>query len=210
MRSAIAWSYDLLPPENQTLFRDLCGFEQLLASGAEAKFRERHANVFLRLTERAEQDLTGPDERVWLEALEADTGILRAALDWSLDPDVEAALRLSAALWLFWYRTGRVAEGEEWLGRALAKDQAASVEARGKALFVWGALAGARGDFQTAVERLEQALPLCAVGGDPAAAVAPLERAHGLCAYAATPMARTAPCVMKTSLVAGPAPVRKI
>jgi predicted ATPase/DNA-binding CsgD family transcriptional regulator len=186
------------------------GLEQLAASGEEALVRRLHAQHFLNLAERAEQDLAGPDERLWLEQLEVDARNIRSALGWLLPNDVEAALRLGAALLFYWYRTGRVAEGEEWLGLALSCGQGASNATRGKALWVWGTLAGARGDYAIAVERVNQALPLLAKGDDraeeamaltslgifthysghPADAVGPLQQAQALFSFARTTSAK--------------------
>jgi predicted ATPase/DNA-binding CsgD family transcriptional regulator len=185
------------------------GLEQLAASGEESAARRRHAQVFLALAERAEQDLCGPDERTWLELLEAETDNLRAALTWTIENDLEAALRFSAALWIFWYRNGRLAEGEAWLGRALGRWQGGTTAVWAKAMFVWGALAGGKGDYETAVARLQQALPLMVRGDDRVVealaqtslgiytlfagrlpeAIAPLERAQKLYIHATTPAA---------------------
>ena len=142
------------------------GCEQLIASGEETMARRRHAEVFLALAERAEQDLAGPNEREWLEILEADTHNLRAALAWMLDNDVEAALRMASALWIYWHRTGRLAEGEAWLGRALSRWRGGPDAHWAKAMFVWGTLAGTRGDYEISLTRLQQVLPAIVAGDD--------------------------------------------
>jgi predicted ATPase/DNA-binding SARP family transcriptional activator len=45
---------------------------------------------------------------------------LRAALRWSCAHDPEAALRLVASLWRFWFLRGHAVEGARWVERALA------------------------------------------------------------------------------------------
>jgi predicted ATPase/DNA-binding SARP family transcriptional activator len=45
---------------------------------------------------------------------------LRAALRWSVAHDPEAALRLAASLWRFWFLRGHSVEGARWVERALA------------------------------------------------------------------------------------------
>ncbi len=45
---------------------------------------------------------------------------LRAALSWACSHDPEAALRLAASLWRFWFVRGYAVEGARWIERALA------------------------------------------------------------------------------------------
>jgi predicted ATPase/DNA-binding CsgD family transcriptional regulator len=196
------------------------GLEYLAASGEESIVRRLHAYMFLEFAERAEQDLAGPDERLWLEQLEVEARNIRSAMEWLTDHDVEAALRLGAALLLFWYRTGRVTEGEEWLGRALDRGQGVSRAVRAKGLWVWGTLAGARGSYANAIERVNRSLLLLAEGDDrvqealaltsfgiftlyggyPFDAVEPLERAQSLFAVATTPMAKCLAALSRSQL----------
>lgn len=58
-------------------------------------------------------------EVAWLDRLEGDLDNLRAALGWALEHDLEAALRLAAALFWFWQNRGYVNEGRQWLQRAV-------------------------------------------------------------------------------------------
>lgn len=59
----------------------------------------------------------------WLKRMETEHANLRAALDWSLDEDVEAGgreelgLRLAIALYWFWHARGSMIEGRSWLQR---------------------------------------------------------------------------------------------
>jgi predicted ATPase/class 3 adenylate cyclase len=176
LRNTIAWSYDLLVPEDQVLFRRLAvfaggatfeaadavvnpdgsldvfgglerlleqsllrqevgpegelrfsmletireyGLEQLEAAGESAEVRHRHAAFYLRLVERAEPELLGPGQPLWLDRLETEHDNLRAALSWTLDMDAETALRLAASLREFWFFRGHLSEGRAWLDRTL-------------------------------------------------------------------------------------------
>jgi len=101
-----------------------------------------------RFAERAQQQLYGPAHLAALDRLEADHGNLAAALRWSLgtaaaEPASAAqraaiGVRLVLALTAFWYQQGYVAEGRQWLQRAmqLTPDDAGAPFAR-----VAGALA---------------------------------------------------------------------
>ena len=95
--------------------------EQLRASGEEAPTRGRHAAHYLALAEEAEPHLQGPQQRTRLDHLEREADNLRAAGDWLIaGGDARDALRLSGALWWYWYVRGHLAEGRERLARALA------------------------------------------------------------------------------------------
>ncbi len=142
------------------------GLERLDARGEGEEMRARHAALFLEFAEQAEQELVGPSEQTWIARTDAEVQNLREAIAWWLEHDAAKAVRLGAALWQFWYRTGRLAEGESWLDRALRRLPADSSAIRGKGLFVWGVLAGSQGHFPLAVQRLQEALPLLSASDD--------------------------------------------
>jgi excisionase family DNA binding protein len=79
------------------------GLEQLAASGEETALRDAHAAWCVTLAERAEPELAGPNQTLWVRRLEADLGNIRAALDWLAERGaVEDALRLAGAIGWFW------------------------------------------------------------------------------------------------------------
>ncbi|HTP08100.1 MAG TPA: tetratricopeptide repeat protein, partial [Anaerolineae bacterium] len=69
---------------------------------------DRHLEYFVRLAERAEPDLRGPQQVQWLNRLKDETDNLHAALDWSQDGYVEAGLRLASVLYEFILRYGSI------------------------------------------------------------------------------------------------------
>ena len=100
----------------------------------------------------------GREQIKWLSRFENDHDNLRAALAWLLDNgEPENALRLAAALWLFWYMHGHVTEGRRWLSLVLEKAPSEPTEARAKALDGAGYLAGEQSDH-TARGLLEESL----------------------------------------------------
>jgi non-specific serine/threonine protein kinase len=60
----------------------------------------------------------------WLDRLELEQDNLRAALEWAVEKDPTAALRIAAALWCFWSRRGSVSEGLGWIKNALHSSEA--------------------------------------------------------------------------------------
>ncbi|MDF3041731.1 MAG: hypothetical protein K0Q71_4437, partial [Thermomicrobiales bacterium] len=224
LRNTIAWSYDLLKPEDQVLFRRLAAFaggatfeaveavanadgsldvfgglerlleqsllrqdvgpegeprfslletirefglEQLEAQGESEDAQARHAGFFLTLVEEAAPALHRPTQRAWLERLETEHDNIRAALGWSLTHEPEAALRIAAALFWFWYYRGHLTEGRDWIERALATGASASPEVRARVLNWSSAFAWERADYTTATSRAEEALALARSVDDP-------------------------------------------
>ena len=99
------------------------GLEALAASGEEPAVRDTHSACFLALAERAAPKLTGPEQKEWLDRLEADHPNLRGALSYFLErDDAQSALGLCVALGEFWYRRGHYAAGDAAFGAALARD----------------------------------------------------------------------------------------
>ncbi len=224
MRTAIAWSYDLLDPCHQRLFRALCAFEdgcaveaaaalcdedpiallqaladlaakslvrlkphspddpadgeprvtllatireyglERLAAEREADtLRARHAEFYLALAERAEPELTGPQQALWARRLERDHDNLRAALRWALESgQVAIASRLAGALWRLWSRRGYLTEGRRWLKEALGAAATDGSADRHRVKLLLGAtvLAVDQGDYAEAARLSDQGLAL--------------------------------------------------
>ncbi len=146
------------------------GLEVLASSGEMESTQRAHAHYNLRLAERAELELGGPQQATWLERLEREHDNLRSALQWTLEQagieepmegerSIETALRLGGALRVFWVVHGHITEGRHFLERALAVGvplAGTRIEAsvRAKALIVAGYLAIIQSDY-------ERAEPLC-------------------------------------------------
>ncbi len=164
--------------------------EQLEASSEAEKIRQRHANFCLALVGEEESEHQGPESAVWLRQLETEHDNLRAALRWALESGhLEMGLRLSGALWRFWYQRGHFTEGRRWLAAFLSQAQEGEEDgaqtdrlrgtenyktrdfkretwARTKALIGAGTLAWGQGDLQAARSCFEESLALCRDLGD--------------------------------------------
>ncbi|HLJ66188.1 MAG TPA: tetratricopeptide repeat protein [Chloroflexota bacterium] len=96
--------------------------EQLSVQGYEHEVCRRHAEFFLRLAEEGARELMGPNQIAWLARLRREQGNLRAALTWALrQDDASFGLRFGAALSRFWFRSGMLAEGRDWLDSLLTR-----------------------------------------------------------------------------------------
>ena len=143
-------------------------WEQLARLGETTTSRQRHADYFLALAERAEPALWGgAEQRAWLQRLEVEHDNLRAALSWYLDRNEAApALRMAGALGWFWFLRGHTGEGRHWLEAALAQSDAATPILRAKALTQLGGLAIQRTDLAGGLPIMEEALALWLALGD--------------------------------------------
>jgi predicted ATPase/DNA-binding SARP family transcriptional activator len=141
--------------------------EKLEASGEAGAVRCRHADFFVRLAEEAEPELTGAQQRVWLDRLEAELDNLRTALGWSFEGgEPEVGLRLAGALWWFCYLRGHYGEGRVWLEGALAASEDSPAPLRAKALTGAGVLAFLQCEYGLATAQLEEGLALWRDLGD--------------------------------------------
>jgi predicted ATPase/DNA-binding SARP family transcriptional activator len=139
--------------------------ERLHALGQLAPVQRRHASWFLGVAERAESELSSPDQAAWLNRLEMEHDNLRAALSWCLRGEPEMGLRLARALWQFWLGRGHFAEGRKWLHDQLARAPSQSA-LRPQALLGACALAVRQGDFTGAVHLIEESLAISRALGD--------------------------------------------
>ena len=90
--------------------------EQLEASGELDLIRERHRDWYVSLVERAASELSGDDQRRWLDRLEIEHDDIRAVLDRAVAaPDPPVAIGLAFHIWRFWQKHGHLAEARRRL-----------------------------------------------------------------------------------------------
>ena len=137
------------------------GLDRLEGSGELEATRRAHADYYLGLAEEAEPELQGPEQGAWLDRLESEHDNLRAALEgFELRKEVEKELRLGGALWQFWSVRGHLNEGRERLEEALKHSKNISGSVRAKALLGAGNLLRDQGDYEQALNLLEESLKL--------------------------------------------------
>ena len=146
--------------------------ECLQAAGEIDRASEAHAQFYLRLAEDAEPAITGPDQKVWLDRLQAEHDNLRAAIAWCSDAGRdEAALRFGAALWRFWLARGHLAEGRQRLERLMRAAGGAPLGVRVRAQNGLATLLYSEGHVRRARDLLHETLQLCVDRDEPGAAV---------------------------------------
>jgi predicted ATPase/DNA-binding SARP family transcriptional activator len=140
--------------------------ERLAASSEEDDVRRRHVECFLRLAQRATLDVEA-SERLSPADLSVEHDNLREALRWSRDAhSIDVHLRMVAALVVFWDRSGRLSEGDEWLRGALAFAKREAPALRASVLLGASRIAGRRGELERARRFVQQALDLYGELGD--------------------------------------------
>ena len=143
--------------------------EKLWAAGEGERLRQRHLAYFVDLAERAEPNLRAFDMVMWMDRLEDELDNIRVALEWALESDIEAQLRLaSALLWLCHIR-GHRNEGIDWWERGLSIEAAERGNQsltlrrallRGKALNAIGLQINISYDFDRAKTYFEESVAL--------------------------------------------------
>ena len=132
--------------------------EQLAASPAADDLRDRHAGYCLALAEASDRDLRGNGQVEALRRLASEHDDLRVAFHRLLERDSSAALRLVAALWIFWFMSGHFREGRELLAAVLEQAPLEPTEARASALVGAGLFASEQGDHAESRGLLEVGL----------------------------------------------------
>lgn len=109
-----------------------------LVGSEEAEVRNRHLSWYIGVAEAVEAELTGAHQRVVSNRVEVEYANLVTAFGWAMREEGQCeALRLAAAMVLWWRARGWFAEGHEWLVSALRRCSGAPTQLRARGL--WGA-----------------------------------------------------------------------
>ncbi|MER5643126.1 BTAD domain-containing putative transcriptional regulator [Streptosporangium sp. NPDC002524] len=134
--------------------------ERLTEAGEVTRLRKAHAAYFLELAETAEPHLRGPDQLPWIGRLVAERDNILAALHFAAGSgDADTAMRLAAAMSVFWTIIGSGAESIGWLRLALDVPGESPEVARGvvSALYLLNrATTGGYAKLEDGLEQLEE------------------------------------------------------
>ncbi len=72
--------------------------DRLFETEAVTQVRDRHLDYYLKFAEAGEPNFFGPERLEWVDQCELEHDNFRAALQWGLEYNVEAALRLSGSV----------------------------------------------------------------------------------------------------------------
>jgi tetratricopeptide (TPR) repeat protein len=142
-------------------------FDRLEEAGEAGDLRRVHAQYSCRFGERSEEELDGPDQAAWLDAVALEHDNVRAALEWCLSGgDAELGARLASSLDRFWSVRGHLIEARRWLERALATNPDPPPWLEAKLLKVASASASELGDYERGRELTDKRLALARDHGD--------------------------------------------
>jgi predicted ATPase/DNA-binding CsgD family transcriptional regulator len=142
------------------------GGERLLEAGETEAARARHVEFFTAFVERMEAEVEQRPQAGALDILETEHDNIRAALEWATStPNAEAALRMSAALALFWHHHAHYREALASYDHALALDSQPSSR-RAKAAWGNAYVSQYAGDFGRAFAAASEAEVIAREVGD--------------------------------------------
>lgn len=122
-----------------------------------SEVKNLHLAYFEELAREGSSNLSGGDQKLWLERLETDHDNLRACLAWCSDP--KRRLTICYSLARFWFLHAHLSEAQGWLQEAISnyphKDSL-----RAKALGALGSIEWARGSTESADEAHTEALDI--------------------------------------------------
>lgn len=144
---------------------------RLQASAEEEVVRQRYAMWMLGFVLAAEVGVQGSEQQQWLARLDAERDNLRAALEWACSAgEVDLAGRIAGPAARYWHLRGTLREGQRWLERILALDDARGrivpVAVRALVLQQIGLLAQFQDDLAGARAACEESLRLWRVLGN--------------------------------------------
>ena len=144
--------------------------EQLDARGQRPTIRARHRDWFVSLAKRAVGELSGADQRRWLDRLELVHDDIRIVLDRAvLAPEPETAIGLGFAMWRFWQKHGHLAEARRRLdAMAMADWSHDDARLRAKLVEALGGVCWWQADIESMARYYREALEIWQSIGDDA------------------------------------------
>jgi len=139
--------------------------ERLAELPEEHRLRETHAAEFRSLVDEAPRRLTGPDEKDWLDLLDAEHNNIRVAMGFYLREIPTVALQMAIAMRPFWSARGHFTEGRQQLRKVLEQIPETDPN-RARALSSAAWLAVDQGDYTDAQALLDESIRLSCAAGD--------------------------------------------
>ncbi|MEZ4562360.1 MAG: tetratricopeptide repeat protein [Thermomicrobiales bacterium] len=127
------------------------GLQQLRSRDEEGETYRALGAGYARLADQAWEAIGGPEQKPWVDRLDAERSNVRAVCEWAIQANEPGmVLRLRTILWLIWAQRGNLADGHTLLQRALALPGPVDEGQRANAVYDLGNLAFELHDFETA------------------------------------------------------------
>jgi predicted ATPase/class 3 adenylate cyclase len=133
--------------------------EKLMETGGSEIIRDKHLAFFEKLVQQAEPELYRSNQILWFNRLEDELDNFRMAMDWALDANVAAGLRIASTPWHFWRERGYLSELGDWLDQLLERyDPIDSLHCQ--ALVIYAFSFFQKGDFPKMISTARQSLQM--------------------------------------------------
>lgn len=143
------------------------GLCMLSEEGELEEARQRHADHFVLLAEKADEGLRDARQVEAIEVLDSEHDNLRGALRWATNSSKKnLALRLVGALGWYWFMRGHWKESWRWFHQADNLESSCDPSIRAKAIYRAGGLQIIRGNLIGTVDLVEEAIDICREFGD--------------------------------------------
>ncbi|MGV9866160.1 protein kinase domain-containing protein [Rhodococcus koreensis] len=143
------------------------GHSKIEVSGEIVSLRRRHRQWCEKVALDSETQWMSAGQRDWIARLKREQPNIREALEFCIDDDPVAGLRIAGGLFLFWSSQGLYSEGRRWLERFLSCASDLPTLERVKALYCVCVMAEVQGDRGAAAGYVEEARTLTVDARDP-------------------------------------------
>ncbi|HUP17842.1 MAG TPA: DUF4062 domain-containing protein [Acidimicrobiia bacterium] len=148
------------------------GREQLEAAGEDQQARSRRDRYYLEVATRAASGLQSTIQGSTMRALDHDWENIRATAEGLIEVgDFENLIRLAHSLWIYLWLRGHVAESSIWLAPLLGRERFLADDMQGLLLWLLAGGSFEAGDYQQALDWLDESIPLLTAAGDEEGAV---------------------------------------
>jgi len=142
------------------------GLAKLASTTEHIQLRRRHRDWYEALARGAENQWISARQLDWIARLNREQSNLREALEFTVDDNPAAGLRLVNGLYWLWVSQGRYNECRRWLDQLLTRQSGRPNRTWIKALYFASLMANVQGDFQTATKLVHQGRSLIAQSSD--------------------------------------------
>ncbi|SNT29270.1 protein kinase domain-containing protein [Rhodococcoides kyotonense] len=142
-------------------------YEKLELTGETLLMRRRHRAWYEKLASDAENDWISSRQVDWVARLKRERPNFREALEFCIDDDPSAGLRIVTTLYWFGLSQGLYTDARHWLARLLPHQSGPPTIEWVKALCFAAAMANVQGDHHSGVALVEQAHALSENADDP-------------------------------------------
>ncbi|HUO45938.1 MAG TPA: DUF4062 domain-containing protein [Acidimicrobiia bacterium] len=143
------------------------GRDQLQSTGENQEARSRRDRHYLEVATRAASGLQSTRQGSTMRALDHDWENIRATAEGLIDVgDFENLIRLAHSLWIYLWLRGHVPATSEWLAPLLARERFLADDMQGLLLWLLAGGSFEAGDYQQALNWLDESVALLTAAGD--------------------------------------------